>query len=356
MKKIVLIILYFIYSSGIMAQNCTKELAALQPSVFEKPAGQNGYRATDPVVKKNGADILDLIFASIKDATGLHGFSDISNSDYGAGGLSAFSSYVYTFNIYCQIGGGFNWKGLYNFEIKCKANSLNDIIVDLTDEYIGIGQNKEVMVNNSPVYTYNSTKSNSKIKGFPYYETNEGGGVLVTKPGKTLFKPISRREYLILMRQSEESTLGRLKKNLAELLQTMSAAEKGSALYKGYKEVEDLNNKMIDDATNDLKDIARFTAAQTDEWMNKPFISNHSFDPPSSHSFASEKDYFFDAPGEGIEWVIINPDYLNKKVPLTAPQFFYIRWGEARSIAEKKATDLFKENFNFDKLQSLLVK
>ncbi len=356
MKKIVFIFFCFIYSSGIVAQNCTKELAAIQPSVFEKPTGYNGYRATDPIVKKNGLAMLDIIFASIKDATGLHGFSDISNSDYGAGGLSAFSSYVYTFNIYCQIGGGFNWKGLYNFEIQCKANSLNDIIDDLRDDYIGIGPNKEVRVNNSPVYTYNSTKSNFKIKGFPYYETNEGGGVLVTKPGKTLFKPVSRREYLILMRKSEEATLDRLKKNLVEFLQTKSPAEKGSELYKGYKEVEDMNNKMIDDATNDLKDIDRFTAAQTEAWMNKPFISYHSFDPPVSHSFASETDYFLDVPGEGNEWVIINPDYLNKKVPVTEPQFFYIRWGAVRSIAEKKASELFRENFNFDKLQALLVK
>ncbi len=355
MKKIVLLFLCFIYSSGIMAQNCTKELAASQPSVFEKPTG-NVYRATDPIVKKNGEATLSLILASLKDATGLHGFSDIDNSDYGAGGLSAFSAYVYTFNIYCQVGGGFNWKGLYNFEIKCKANSLNDIIDDLTDEYIGIGRNKEIMVNNSPVYTYNSTKSQAQIKGYPYYVNKEGGGVLVTKPGKTLFKPVSRREYLILMHKSEEATLVRLKKNLAELLQTISATEKGSALYKGYKEVEDMNNKMIEDATNDLKDIDRFTAAQTEDWMNKPFISNHSFDPPVSHSFAAEKDYFFDAPGEGMEWVIINPDYLNKKVPVTAPQFFYIRWGAVRSIAEKKASELFKENFDFDKLQSLLVK
>lgn len=354
MKKIVFIFLCFIYSSGILAQNCTKELAALQPSVFEKTTGNNSYRTTDPIVKKNGVEILDLIFTSIKDATGLHGFSDIDNSDYGAGGLSAFSAYVYTFNIYCQVGGGFNWKGLYNFEIQCKANSLNDIIDDLRDDYIGIGPNKEVMVNNSPVYTYYSLKSKAQIKGYPYFETNEGGGVLVTKPGKTLFKPVSRKEYLLLLRKSEEATLGRLKKNLAELLQTISAVEKASALYNGYKEVEDMNNKMIDDATNDLKDIDRFTAAKTDAWMNKPFISYHSFDPPVSHSFASETDYFLDAPGEGIEWVIINPDYLNKKVPVTAPQFFYIRWGAVRSIAEKKASDLFKENFDFDKLQAIL--
>jgi hypothetical protein len=113
---------------------------------------------------------------------------------------------------------------------------------------------------------------------------------------------------------------------------------------------------MIEDAVSDLKDIDRFTAAQTEDWMNKPFISRHSFDPPFSHSLASEIDYFLDAPGEGMEWVIINPDYLNKKVPLTAPQFFYIKWGAVKSIAEKKASDLLKENFDFDKLQALLTK
>lgn len=356
MKKIAFIFFCFILTSPIMAQKCTKELAAMQPSVYEKPT-VNVYWESYPIVKKNGVEMLDLIFASIKDATGLHGFSDIDNSDYGAGGLSAFIAYVYTFNIYCQIGGGFNWKGMHHFEIKCKANSLNDIIDDLTDEYIGIGPNKEVRVNNSPVYTvYSLKKSNTQIRGYPYYETNEGGGVLVTKPGKTLFKPVSRREYLILMRKSEEATLGRLKKNLAELLQTKSATEKGTELYKVYKDLEDSNNKMIEDAVSDLKDIDRFTAAQTEDWMNKPFISRHSFDPPFSHSLASEIDYFLDAPGEGMEWVIINPDYLNKKVPLTAPQFFYIKWGAVKSIAEKKASDLLKENFDFDKLQALLTK
>ncbi len=355
MKKIVFIFFCFIITSGIMAQKCTKELAAMQPSVYEKPTG-NIYRATDPIVKKNGLEMLDLIFASIKDATGLHGFSDIDNSDYGAGGLSAFSAYVYTFNIYCQIGGGFNWKGMHNFEIKCKANSLNDIIDDLTDEYIGIGRNKEVRVNNSPVYTFYSSKSKSQIKGHPYYETNEGGGVLITKPGSTLFKPVSRREYLVLMRKSEEATLERLKKNLAEFLQTKSAAENGTELYKSNKEIEDMNNKMIEDAVTDLKDIDHFTAAQTEDWRNKPFISHHAFDPPFSHSLASETDYFLDASGEGIEWVIINPDYLNKKVPLTTPQFFYIKWGSVKSIAEKKASDQLKENFDFDRLQALLMK
>ncbi|MEO6819154.1 MAG: hypothetical protein ABI266_10005 [Ginsengibacter sp.] len=355
MKKIVFIFFCLFLTPGIMAQKCTKELAAMQPSVYENPKG-NVYRATEPIVKKNGLEILDLIFASIKDATGLHGFSDIDNSDYGAGGLSAFSCYVYTFNIYCQVGGGFNWKGLHNFEIKCKANSLNDIIDGLRDEYIGIGPNKEVRINNSAVYTYYSLKSKDKIKGYPFYETKEGGGVLVTKPGSRLFKPVSRREYLVLMRKSEEATIGRLKKNLAEFLQSKSAAEKGTELFKSNKEIEDMNNKMIEDAINDLKDIVRFTAVQTEDWMNKPFISHHSFDPPFSHSLASDTDYFLDAPGEGMEWVIINPDYLNKKVPLTTPQFFYLKWGDVRSIAEKKASELLKENFDFDKLQALLAK
>ena len=356
MKKIVLLFLCFIYSSGIMAQNCTKELAALQPSVFEKSTGYNGYRATDPVVKKNGTDILDLILASIKDATGLHGFSDISNSNDGTGGLSAFSSDLHTYNIYCQIGGGFNWKGLYNFEMKCMVNNLSNIIDDLTDQDIGIGPNKEVMVNNSPVYTYNSSGSHDQMKGYPYYESHAGGGVLVTKPGATLFKPISRREYFVIMRKSVEATLDRLKKKLAELLQTISAVEMGSELYKGYKEVVDMNNKMVEDAVNNLKDINSFTAAQTEAWMNKPCITNHSFASPFNHPLASIQDYFADEPGDVIEWVIINPDYLNKKVPLTAPQFFFISWRPAESIAEKKALDLFKENFDFDKLQSLLVK
>ncbi|MEP7255246.1 MAG: hypothetical protein ABI666_05685 [Ferruginibacter sp.] len=123
---------------------------------------------------------------------------------------------------------------------------------------------------------------------------------------------------------------------------------------KGNKEVEDLNNKLISDVVKDIAETDRVIANADNTWLDKPCITMHRLDAPPSHSFDKEKDYFSDLAGSGNEWVIINPDYLNKKVPATAPQFFYVEWGEARSIAEKKASEIIKANFDFARLAAML--
>lgn len=354
MKRFISLTILVSFLSYCAAQDCTKAIAALQPSIYEKVTGYNGNRLKDPYQKKIADEIHGLLFAALKDATGLHAFYDNSINQYSTGKLLAFDTYIFAHSIYCQKDGGFNWKGLWGFEVRCRANYIRPFADPVYNEDVGVGGNKDVLLNNSPVYTTKDLRSHSEIKGFPYYATTSYEGVFITKPGVPLFRTITRKDYLVILRKSEEAILANLKKNLADFLQTKTTAAPGTAIDKGNKEVEELNNKLINDTVKDIAETDRLLTTRDNTWLNKPCITAYRLVAPLSHSFDKEKDYFSDITGGGNEWVIINPDYLSKNAPATAPQFFYVDWGECRSIAEKKAGELMKTNFDFAKLAAML--
>ena len=107
---------------------------------------------------------------------------------------------------------------------------------------------------------------------------------------------------------------------------------------------------------NDLKEIDAFVASHNEDYLNKPCITNHNLESLFGTSFKDDKDYFFDVTGAGKEWVIIDPKYINKSLPATAPQLFCVSWREGEKDVEKKAALLFKQTFDFKKLQSLLAR
>lgn len=364
MKNICFIIFFASLFTIANAQDCTKEMAAAQPSIFEKATGENSIRMKDPALMKTGEEINTMILSALKVANGLHGFTDVKNDARNScGGLTSFQAYLYAYKIHCQKGPEkFSWKGMWNFEIMCEANSILNIAETVHNDDIGTGRNKDICVNNSIVYVTKYKQNQTLLNGYPYYDSNSYcDGVLVTKPGVPFFLPVTRREYLVLLRKNTEATLLKLKKDFAGFQKEKTPAQPGSEIYKSNKEIEDQYNTSIDGITKGLQEIDRFSSSQNEVWMTKPCITGHLLELPLYNSFDKEKEYFQETDDAGKAWMIINPDYINKNIPPTAPQFFYVRWVKSksnfdkeRSIAEAKAAELFKANFNFGKLASLL--
>ena len=61
MKKIVFIFFCLIHISGIMAQKCIKELAALPPSVYEKSIGYNEIKCNHIFTRLDSASKADFV-------------------------------------------------------------------------------------------------------------------------------------------------------------------------------------------------------------------------------------------------------------------------------------------------------
>ncbi|MEP7255245.1 MAG: hypothetical protein ABI666_05680 [Ferruginibacter sp.] len=235
MKKVISLMIGVYFFSNACAQDCTKAIAAMQPSTYEKLTGNNDNRVKDPGQKKMADEIHGLLFSALKEANGLHGFYDASTDQYGTGNLLAFDTYIFAHSIYCQKGGGFNWKGLWNFEIKCRANYIRHIAEPLSNQDIGVGANKNVLVNNEPVYITNYLQIHSQLRGYPFYSNRGYEGVFITKPGSPLFRPITRKDYLVLLRKNEEAMLTNLKKNLPDFLKTKQQLQQAHQWIRGIK-------------------------------------------------------------------------------------------------------------------------
>ena len=198
---------------------------------------------------------------------------------------------------------------------------------------------------NNIIYTLQSHKAGALIDGYPFIEavyTSALNAVLVTKKSIP-FLPVTRRQYLILMKKYAELSLAVQKKSLVE-----SIKEKLG--------IEAAITPLINYCLNDIKQVDAFIAGHTAEYLNKPCITNHNFESLFGKSFEDGTPYFFDTPGAGKEWVIINPGYINKKLPAAVPQFFCISWSQGEKEVEKKAALLFKQTFDFKKMEELLAK
>jgi len=223
--------------------------------------------------------------------------------------------------------------------------------------------------------------------------------VLITKGGLPLFLPITRRDYLVLMKKNAQAQMAIIRKSLAEYIKDkipadtktweehlkccMTVDEKGwmkswteflpkhpeaknkfdkemaakkISFEKEKTQIEDYMAVQIAHYENDIKEVDALLAANDAAYLNKPCITLHSLETIGGKLFKDEKDYFFDDYGVGNAWVVINPAYLNKSLPPSVPQFFTVGWRQGESDVEKKAVIAFRENFDFKKLETFLGK
>lgn len=306
MKKIVTAYLT-LFSLNSIAQNCTREIAQSVPTILEKGFDKKTYAVKDAYGKKLGDTFYPIFANAIQQSKGLHGNFGIAQGNNHIPGLLSYDAYAALFYVYCTKEGKLEWKGLYNLSFKITSNNIIESIGDeVSNELLGIGGDHFVYLDNNIIYTLQPHKAGALIDGYPFIEavyTSALNAVLVTKKGIQFFLTVTRRQYLMLMKKYAELSLAIQKKSLTE-----SIKEKLG--------IEAAITPVINYTLNDIKQIDAFLGSHNAEYLNKPCITHHNFESLYGKTFADDKTYFFDLPGEGREWVMINPGYINKSYSL----------------------------------------
>ncbi len=332
-------------SANIFAQDCTREIAQNLTTILEKGWKEKSFSVKDACGKKLGDDLYPLFASSIQQSKGLHGYFNLSGCNEHVWGLTAYDAYAGMFSIYCTKDRKPDWQGLYNLTFDCASNVIRgEIGTQLINEQVGIGPDHFVYQDNNIIYVLQPRKATSDLNGCTFIEaprSNAKNVVLITKKGVPFFLPVSRRQYLLFMKKCVEVSLATQKKMLAE-----SIKEKAG--------LENAINISINYSLNDAKEIDAFLASHNADYLNKPCITDHSLESFFGNKFPADKDYFLNDAADGHAWVIINPGYINKKLAPNIPQFFSFTWTQGEKDVEKKAALLFKDTFDFKKLEMLL--
>ncbi|MGG9960417.1 hypothetical protein [Ferruginibacter sp. SUN106] len=343
--KLVVNILFLLFSFESIAQDCTREIAQSVPTILEKGFDKKTYEVKDAYGKKLGDNCYPIFANAIQQSKGLHGNFSITTANEYFPGLSGYNVYAYMFYVYCTKEHKLEWKGLSGLNFKAFSNVIRDDIGnELRDDQLGTGSDHFVYLDNNIIYTLQPHKPGAEINGYPFIEavnSNVNNAVLITKKGTPFFTAVTRRQYLALMRKNAALSLAVQKKMLAESIQQKLG-------------MENAITSVIDYSLNDIKQIDAFIAGHNAEYLNKPCITIHKLESLNGKSFAADAPYFFDVTGQGNEWVIVNPSYINKKLPASVPQFFSITWSQGEKEVEKKAALLFKQTFDFKKMEAIL--
>ncbi len=182
-------------------------------------------------------------------------------------------------------------------------------------------------LNGQTVYYICKERESQKFNGFPlyYYNWDSWKDACVIMPNDTvpLFKPICIGNFLGLFK-------------------------KWTSSYNA--------GKRSDRYTASPEAIDKFTASCTKEFLNKPMI--YIGDDREQASYLIKTNYSNDAT-KGKQWVTINPEYINKKLPETSMQFISIKFEgntkDAAPLTDKMIKD-FRTKFDFKKLQAMMEK
>ncbi len=327
------------------AQDCTREIAQNVTTILEKGWEGKPFAVKDAYGKKLGDNLYALFSSSIQQSKGLHGYFNITEANEHVWALTGYHAYAGMFYVYCRKDAKLDWKGLFNLSFDCSSNVITkEIGNELRNEQIGKGADHFVYQDNSIIYVLQPRNAVSQLNGYTFIEaprSNTNNAVLVTRKETPLFLPVTRRQYLLLMKKNTEAALVIQKNMLAESIKEKLGMENSI-------------NISINYSLNDTKEIDAFLTSHDAEYLNKPCITNHELETLFGKKFLNDKDYFVNDAADGKAWVIINPGYINKKLPANIPQFFSFTWSQGEREVEKKAALLFKETFDFKKLEMLL--
>ncbi|MEI6061843.1 MAG: hypothetical protein WCR72_14145 [Bacteroidota bacterium] len=257
-------------------------------------------------------------------------------------------------------------------------NSLNSIATACSHkEYDSKNEEKEVMetVDGRQVYSLYPRTESEKYGSFAWYiKDDDKRLIVVSKPGIPLFKPVSIKEiltikkaYFTVMRDHENKTYNDIlaqtfeqylvQLEYAKLAMRYSKTEadeikekykksyiEGKENVKAAKE-KNLIQKYIDN-------IDKYIRESSEAQLDKPFIGNMNigYEPITNDMFKNPDE-------AGSPAVTINPDYINSKLPISAPQFVTVEIrNQTSSATTLKAKKVFEDNFDFKKLQDMLAK
>ena len=218
----VCLLVLLILCIGSFAQDCTREKAQAVPTILEKGFDNKPISVKDAYGKKLGDNFYSLFAAALQQTKGLHGNFNTADANDHLPGLLGYNSFALLFTVYCTKEGKMDWKGLANLKFSCWSNYIaEDFANEVSNEFIGVGGNHFVYLDNNLVYMLEPRKQGSEINGYPFIEkanSKADNVVLVTRPGMPFFLPLSRKQYLDLMKKTASQNLDVQKKHWQNLL------------------------------------------------------------------------------------------------------------------------------------------
>jgi len=360
MKQILLFIA-ILFSSTLFAQDCTEDLIFQKPGFWKDVSGsESGIAAADLVrEKKVVAAIHTMITSKYSPMSAKLNFGGAYSRPYPSMPANSYNYHIREFNFYCD-GNTMKTEEEVDKTYIISANGLDAEIYDTAegDRLLGDGFN---VINDMPI----------EKDGYWYFKEIDGElnrlAWLITYDGKLPYAYVTKKEFLEKRKLALSNLMNVSAAGLKDHLKSIEVE-------KGFKESEYKNDpeklkkymqmdylpskeryeKFLSDNENDYKPAFDKIEAQlqmTPEELNKQAIVKKDPNDPLSYLFLDSKD------GSGDILIKPNPDYFNKKLPRSSPQFFWVevKWNPNDPISIKFKEGIMKA-IDFAALKNMLGK
>ena len=366
--KYLILLFGILFSLASLAQDCTEELILQKPGFWKETSGSmSGIVAADLArEKKVVATLHTLIKSKYSPMSVKANFGGAYNSPYPNMPANNYYYHIMAFDFYCD-GNTIKTDDETSTTFQITANGFDAEIYDTAqgDRLLAEGFN---VMHDMPI----------EKEGYWYFKETEVGlgfGIkgkskswLITYDGKLPYSYVTKKEFL------EKRKLA-LSDQMLMSAAGYKDALKNLEIEKGYKEAEYKNDpdklkkymkmdyldskaryeKLLADNEKEYKPEFEKIEKQLEmsaEELNQSAIVK--LDPNahlSSYLFTDDNDPF----GEIL--IKPNPGYFNKKIPRSAPQFFWVNviWNHNDPIATRFSEDIMKA-VDFEKLKSMLGK
>ena len=367
--------LALLWNAPLNAQECNEESIARKPSSWKTRedyvppnARKEPLARAKAVVSDIGRMMTEEVYSQPR------GCNPTWRGDYNGGGPYPSFSYSFEsgyFMYYCKPSGKEMFVGAETETwITVQANNsrvLNDYM-ELNGKRILTMRRHNEIRDGMPYYEIPRTESAPRTR-----DTNMTYAWIVTYPGKLPYVPITRKEYLLEARQEVEKKQQQVVSAMQKTTVVRPAAEQAAQKKKRIEEIEKgytgnarearLNRYLKDYRTDEQRkqdaiDAVSANYRKTLELMDG-LLRNMTEDklllPAVAQAPASGFLGFLDDKPYVHMLVRPNPDYFDKRLSRTVPQFFtVVALEEARLPASREVVAAFLRNFRFERLKQML--
>ena len=244
-------------------------------------------------------------------------------------------------------------------------------------------EDKDFLVENKSVYLL--TKKLGELNGFPLFAGNDNGTsntgttyskiILISRPGKLPYTPVSRKKYLQAFLKNKGDMQKKFIDGLLKMPVRSDAEEEAYKNQQMEREVNKPGNELAKEKAKanflrgytsqkqrqqndiartekvyqqDIKAATDYLANTPDEEITKPAYMQNTSYTSSFIKFAKEN--------EGSMMVQVDDNYFNNQLPAYVPQFLVVYWHWNTEKSSMDFANHIENNFNFKALQAMLDK
>ncbi|MFA5973545.1 MAG: hypothetical protein WC780_14430 [Lentimicrobiaceae bacterium] len=366
MKCLILIVVFLISISS-KAQDCTEEFLLQKPGIWQETSGSvSGITSADLAREKKVESSLHSMIKSKYSPMGVNikfGGAYSNPSSYMP--ANSYYYHIMAFDFYCD-GNTIKTDDETSTTFQISANGFDAEIYDTAQGDRSLAEGFNVM-HDLPVEKDGYWYFNEKDVNLGFGMTGKTKSWLITYDGKLPYSYVSKKEFLEKRKINLTTSMLDAARGFKDALKNLEMEkglmekeykndpEKLAKYMKGYNYTKDKYEKFLADNEENYK--PEFDKIETLLNMSIEELNQHAIvklDPNanlSSYLFTDENDPF----GEIL--IKPNPGYFNKKLPRSAPQFFWINviWNHNDPIATRFSEDIMKA-IDFGTLKSMLGK